>query len=212
MRSDFEDQVWERQLGESEAAFRFFVAYREMPRPRSLRTLERTLNKPLTTLGTWSIKHHWVARCEAYDRYLDHQAVQEAIKVRKAMVERHLNLSRTIQTAIARRLERLLRPAADGSFPELEKLTPASMASLTEVAVKLERLSLGETTENVGYRDQPELPGGPAPLAESVLASPEAIRLAAELARSLGGGPSSANGHPDDPGSLNLTRDVGKLL
>ena len=81
-----EKQIWERQEGETEAAFRAFCIYRDMGiGKRAMRLVPRTTEEknddqvtnrkqPDRIVAKWSTAHNWRKRCEAYDNYLEKKA------------------------------------------------------------------------------------------------------------------------------------------
>lgn len=66
-------RFWERQPGESQKAYRAFQAYRDMGQGnRSVRKISEQLSySDHTTCGRWMSKFEWVARCDAYDNWLE---------------------------------------------------------------------------------------------------------------------------------------------
>lgn len=204
---------WERQHRETEPAWAAFSAYRDMDRPRSVRAIAQTLRKSSSLVLLWSRTWSWLARCDAYDAMIDQQALQARVEAIQEMNRRHVQLSVTVQTLLARRLQQLLVQDGDGNYPNLARVAPASLASLLDTSVKLERLSRGETTENIGHRDAPDLPPGPNPLTALVLGNPESIALAAALARSLGQrGVEPVRGPDPEPDRNDISRILGRPL
>ncbi len=128
---------WEKQKGESRQAFEAFSAYRDMGAARSLTKVAKKLNKSVTILGRWSGRWNWVERTSAWDIELDRQNREAQIEAIKEMSERHAREAMLFQQKVVERL-RELRPG---------ELSPQDMARWFEVAVKVERLSRGETTE-----------------------------------------------------------------
>ena len=80
--------LWEQQPGESAKAFEAFAAYRDMGAERSLRKLTQQLHKNLTTIRDWSVKWNWQERVRAYDRELDRQAREQAVRSVRQMTDR----------------------------------------------------------------------------------------------------------------------------
>jgi hypothetical protein len=161
-------QPWERQKGETQKAFEAFCIYRDMGADRSLSKVSQQLGKHKVLLQRWSSRWQWVLRVEAWDDHLDQGARRENEKRVKAMAERHANQAMLFQQKLVERL-RTINP---------EDLSPADLARWFDVAVKVERLSRGEPTENVrqedNRRDNNEL-------AKRILSDPEARRLAGQL-------------------------------
>jgi hypothetical protein len=70
------EAAWERLPGETTAAYRFFILYREMDATvRSLRRLgEEHDRSPGGQLKTWAARYFWKARADRWDEYLEQQA------------------------------------------------------------------------------------------------------------------------------------------
>lgn len=204
---------WERQPKETTQAFNAFTHYLALTPPRTARNVATALGRSYTLIHRWSSNWHWIARADAYDVLIAEQAMGARIEAVRQMQERHIQLSMSVQTLLARRLQQLLAPAADGTFPNLARLSPSSIASLLESSVKLERLSRGETTENVGHTDAPATPTGPHPLTALVLSNPEAMAYAAGLARLIGGESSAPalDGSDARPDRNDLARFLGRV-
>lgn len=130
-----DDNIWERQPGESSKAYEAFCAYRDYGPGRSLENVGRSLPKPRSRqwLSVWSSKYKWVDRVKAYDDYMERLKRAENEKAILDMVDRHARLAVAFQQRIAQRLAEI-NPS---------ELTPADMARWLEVAAKLERLSRG---------------------------------------------------------------------
>jgi hypothetical protein len=87
---EYEGRPWDRQKGETEAAYRAFLAYRDLGSTRSLPKLEaqRAAGKPRGGCGAisryeqWSADQHWVDRCRHWDNHL--QAERDAIAAAEA--------------------------------------------------------------------------------------------------------------------------------
>lgn len=128
---------WERQRGESQKAFEAFTVYRDMGAERSLMKVVQKLNKSLQLLGRWSSKWNWVERVRLYDAELDRQYRLEQEEERRKMAERHAKQAMMFQNKILERL-RTIDP---------NRLSPSDLIKWFDVAVKVERLSRGESTE-----------------------------------------------------------------
>ena len=88
MLSDDVLDMWERQPGETLAAYLAFCAYRDLGSARSLTSAyrERTGNITGSMPGhwrDWSTNNSWVARCRAFDIHCDREA-------RKASEAKHI--------------------------------------------------------------------------------------------------------------------------
>lgn len=137
-KSEVEPLPYERQPYETKKQFEAFKVYRDMGFDRSIREVARTLNKSASMIGRWSSANNWVERVKQYDVDMDRKEIIENLKKRKEMVKRHAQTSKLFQQKILERIQRL-NPA---------ELSPNDLARWFEIAVKIERLSMGETTEN----------------------------------------------------------------
>lgn len=168
-RDQKERDLWEQQEGESSTAFAHFVIYRDMRYPkvtrpvkdangkvtkeltteavmdgtvpyekRSLRKVAAALGMNFRTIARQSETWEWVKRCEAYDAHVD-RGIREANEaaIRK-MNQEHAILA---QQMIRKATRRLLQ------IPD-DQISAAELVRMVDVAVKVERLSRGESTEN----------------------------------------------------------------
>lgn len=157
-----ERELWEQQEGETSTAFSHFVVYRDMRYPkitktagdktttttvmdgtvpyekRSLRKVAAALGMNFRTIARQSESWEWVKRCEAYDAYVD-RGIREANEaaIRKMNQEHALLAQQMIRKATRRLLQ----------IPD-DQISMAELVRMVDVAVKVERLSRGESTEN----------------------------------------------------------------
>jgi len=134
---DIEPLPYERQPNETVKQFEAFKLYRDMGLDRSLREVAKQLNKSLALIGRWSSQNNWIERARLYDIDMDRQETIQNIKKRKEMVKRHAQTSKMFQQKILERL-RTLNP---------HELSPSDLVKWFEIAIKIERLSMGEATE-----------------------------------------------------------------
>lgn len=123
--------LWEQQPGESAKAFEAFAAYRDMGAERSLRKLTQQLHKNLTTIRDWSVKWNWQERVRAYDRELDRQAREQAVRSVRQMTDRHIRIAMQLQAKAVRALENL----------DEAQLTPKMMLAFLAKATEIERMN-----------------------------------------------------------------------
>lgn len=142
------EDIWERLPNENTEQYGKFCAYRDMAytdgrcvNKRSLRKLAVQLNlqaaRPLELL---SVKYDWSNRCDAYDRHMEQLAREAQESAIIKMREDHALLASQM---IRKATKRLL------TIPE-DAITASDLVRLADVGVKIERLSRGESTENVG--------------------------------------------------------------
>jgi len=144
---------WEREEGESEAAFVAFAAYRDEPPPRSIARAAQRLGKARQLLEGWSAKNGWVRRVSAYDRHLDTVRRQARLEEIEEMVRRQAadlaTAAATLATPVRRCLERIQSMEADGDDPfaemplaDLVQLSIASTRAMNSV-IACERVIAG---------------------------------------------------------------------
>lgn len=122
---------WEQQPGESAKAFEAFATYRDMGAKRSLRKLTQQLHKNLTTVRDWSVKWNWQERVRAYDRELDRQVREQAIRSVRQMTDRHIRIAMQLQAKAVQALENI----------DEAQLTPKMVLAFLTKATELERMS-----------------------------------------------------------------------
>lgn len=136
-------ELWERQPGESSKAFDAFAAYRDMPKPRSIRRVAQALGKSATLISRWSSEKEWVKRVDAWDAEQDRIARAEQTEAIKKMRKRHADLGQAMILKAARALQRI---------PD-DEIKASDISRMVEVASKLERISRGDVGEIVEDRD-----------------------------------------------------------
>jgi hypothetical protein len=132
---------WEMWPQEPTEAYEGFICFRDLGSSRNLTKVAETLKKPYSTIADWSSRYRWQHRVRQYVQHLDKQNVDSQIEAIIEMNCRHARLAQTFVNEVAKRLE---------TFNEL--LKPLEMIRWFEVAVKIERLTLGEETDIVRQR------------------------------------------------------------
>lgn len=113
--------------------------YRDMGTERSIRKVAQHLSKSSTLIKDWSAKHGWVERVAAYDSYIDQETRKKREKDIIEMKDRHAGLATAMLAKAAKGLLKI----------KDEHIKPQDVARMIEVGSKLERLSRGESTENI---------------------------------------------------------------
>ena len=105
---------------------------------RSLRKTAASFGMNFRTIARQSEAGEWVKRCEAYDAHVDriNREANEAA-IRKMNTEHALLAQQMIRKATRRLLQ----------LPD-DQISAAELVRMVDVAVKVERLSRGESTEN----------------------------------------------------------------
>lgn len=133
---------WDQQPGETVKAFEAFRTYRDMGPTRTImKALKLNTGKENTRgrYDVWSMQNDWVNRCNAYDRFMDQQYTNGVAKQVKDMAERHAAMASVFLNKVVQRLQTI----------DPNSLTPDQLLKWFDVCTKVERLSRGESTENV---------------------------------------------------------------
>jgi len=138
-------EQWERQSGESARAFQAFTIYRDLGPDRSITVVARKLRKQAALISRWCSQWRWVRRVEAYDSHLDALRRKAREKSIERAERRQLRISRALQAKAAERLKGL----------QASDLKPRDMITAITEGIKLERLVLGQATEQISGRFEP---------------------------------------------------------
>lgn len=157
------EHPWERQPGEGDRAWDAFTTYRDLgPGKRSLQLLVDKCHKGHSNFARWSNLWDWVARCTAFDAWMDRQARLIEIEEIRAMKRRHIEFAMSFQGAAALALNKIIeaekRPRRDANGqvvlgpdgkPLSGELTlrPNEVKELADLGMRIERLNRGEPTE-----------------------------------------------------------------
>lgn len=138
MTTDEVPEPWERQPDESDVAFEAFTVYRDLGPQRSQAAVANQINRELSQMKAWSLKHRWVTRSLAWDDHLDAVA-------RNAMERARVDMGRKHADAAMKMLE----VGLEGLETVREKMQqpdvdPKDVREFIEAAIKLERLARGE--------------------------------------------------------------------
>jgi len=128
---------WEIQPGESAKSFQAFIIYRDLGAKRSYVKTAELVGKKVSTVTLWGRTHLWVSRVEAWVSEQDRITREELSKGVTSMRKRHVDLAIAMLVKAAQALQRI--PA--------DELKPRDIATMVDIASKLERLSRGESTE-----------------------------------------------------------------
>jgi hypothetical protein len=154
---ELQEPIYEKQKGERSKAFYLFTLYRDMGPLRSISRLQNTYTKVtkksmgLDSLYKYSSNNSWDERVDAFDKHQDKILQFENDNALKEMARRHAKNSRVLQ-------DEVLKVKDDIKFESLEPGTKAWLLNTTvhsyhKIAL-LERLSLGETTDNINIQNE----------------------------------------------------------
>lgn len=146
---------WNRRPAETNPAWLAFTTYRDMGPARTTAKVRTEIGRKPSyqrQLETWSSRHEWVARCEAFDAEMDRIAIEEHRKGIKDMVRRHLGLASSLQAAGALGLQSLIAKVKAAKPDEDILLSPNEIKGLVDLGTKLERQTRGEPEQIVEQR------------------------------------------------------------
>lgn len=144
-------ELWEKLPTETAKAWAAFVMFRDLGTERSLpKTVGALKGKPgIEMIQTWSARHHWFDRAEAYDLHLDRRRreARESVIEQAERAERGLGLA--LERLAFERIQGRGAPGEDGYIPALDpgELDPAAVARFSAEGVRIRRLSDGQPTD-----------------------------------------------------------------
>ena len=164
---------WERQPMEPWRSFNAFVTYRDLlPTERNMEVLSRMLGKTGATLKRWAREWEWDERVGAFLDYRDAQNRQIQIELRQQMHDRHATMAIRFLDKVNSRLETLDPESMDGK----------DLIAMAEKAIKIERLSRGESTENVKTESNTNVSvSGSIEVSKAVVDNARAAEMACDL-------------------------------
>jgi hypothetical protein len=183
-------EPWERQQDEPPKAFEAFVAYRDLGPQRSQVKVGKRLGVSSTLTERWAQRRSWTDRALAWDDEQDRVGREATLAEVRAMHRRHAEIAVLILNKVE---ARLIGNEAEGiNALDPSKLTPRDLATLTDIAVKLERVARGEAAALVGIRHsgavvraQLPTPNDDQRTAEAIVALVEAGVLPEELLKAI---------------------------
>ena len=170
------DEPWDQQPTESAPAWEAFVTYRDMGLTRSTAKVARELGKSKTLIDRWSGANSWQIRVSAYDKFLDREWQQEVKERKRKAARRNADMAAQAMDLVASRIGQMTKHF-DFSDEDYDKERPPpldvlDLRRLVESLGKLERLALGESTENVAVTGKD---GGPVQVDYTKLTDEERI-------------------------------------
>lgn len=138
---------------ETAKAYNAFMIYKNLGPERTIDKVRQKLGRPeryLSQLQTWSTKHNWVERAEAWDKEVFQEADQEYRENLKGeirdMMNRHGGLSKAVQDLLEPIIEELKGISVEKLIPEDPTLEDVLQATSTislalQRAIPLERES-----------------------------------------------------------------------
>lgn len=168
---------FDRRPTETEPAYAAFKLYLQLGHGRSMRDVARKLDKNHALMSRWSKRHFWPERALSYDAHIESISRDAEEKTLRATADtwatRYLESrerSYLVAQGLRKKAEAMLAfplqeqtASKDGKTIIIKpcKWSVADAARMMEVAMKLERLSVGLSTEKTEHTG-PE--GAPIPV------------------------------------------------
>ncbi len=134
------EEAWYRQPKEGAKAYAAFCIFRDMGPERTItKTAEILGRKSASMIYKWSSSNNWQERVRAYENHLQKIAVKAAENARLEMLSRHANEAMLMQQIALQKLREI----------DPDTVSVGDAVKMVDVAVKVERLARGESTENV---------------------------------------------------------------
>lgn len=158
--------AWSRRAGESKEAYAAFEIYYRLPvRERSIDAAYRARNPQAKSNHAngawtgWSAKYEWVARALAHDDHLAEQDAQLWEERRRRLREQDWSQAEEVRGIITdalpyahgfiRRQKNVIRRPGQTTTIITETFDITALALVLEKASKIQRLSTGDSTENI---------------------------------------------------------------
>jgi hypothetical protein len=171
---------WEQQPEETQEAFEAFQLYRNMGLERGISKVAQMLGKSDSLMYRWKYKWRWTERARLWDMDIDRELrgalIKESVESRKKMIK----FGRQLTSLSMVRLNKMTETQdKDKSKPIL---TPEDMLKYAEMGFRLERLGLGESTDNIKIDEVKVVDINEI---DAIMRNPKTRRLALELEKSL---------------------------
>ncbi|UTC44845.1 hypothetical protein [Treponema sp. OMZ 857] len=146
-------EKWERQEGESAKQYEYFKTFLDLGALRTIPKVQEKTNKSLTYLNTLSSRNNWIARADAYDRYIDEITRKENIEAIKKNNKENIQLAQAIKFVVGKKAKLLIdkiKAAGDDtkSLNEVINEIPWNvLPQLANTAVEIERKAYGMNEE-----------------------------------------------------------------
>lgn len=169
--------AWERQPDEPYLAYEYFSRYLQLKEPhRNVYSLAKIVGRPATSLYQIYYKWRWEERCGQYLNSVEKQKEELRKELREKMHEDHAKLA-----------QEMLDKARQGlAFLDAGTMSANDISKMADIAVKIERLSRGESTEKVEQENKGTIQVlHERGLVDSILSNKDASELACKLFEQL---------------------------
>jgi hypothetical protein len=146
-------EKWERQEKETALQYSYFLAYLDIGVLRSIPKVQEKCGKSATYLEKLSAKNNWIARADAYDRYIDEITRKENIEAIKKANKENIQLAQAIKFVAGKKAKLLIdKIKAAGDDREslnkvINEISWNVLPQLANMAVEIERKAYGMNEE-----------------------------------------------------------------
>lgn len=146
-------EKWERQEHESAKQYEYFKTFLDLGALRTIPKVQQKCSKSASYLSKLSIRNDWLARADAYDRYIDEITRKENIEAIKKSNKENIQLAQAIKFVVGKKAKVLIdkiKAAGDDtkSLDEVINEIPWNvLPQLTNTAVDIERKAYGMNDE-----------------------------------------------------------------
>jgi len=146
-------EKWDRQEKETPRQYDYFKTFLDLGALRSIPKVQQKCGKSATYLEKLSSRNNWIARADAYDRYIDEIIRKENIEAIKKANKENVQLAQAIKVVVGKKVQLLIDKIKDaGSDTEslaevINELSWNVLPQLTNMAVEIERKAYGMNDE-----------------------------------------------------------------
>lgn len=134
---------WERQADEDWKHYEWFCKWRDsIAKERRVTVFSRAVGSTPSTIKRVMEKNAWEKRLTAYKLRLLEEKEELDVVEREEMYKRHSSLSMKLQEKLEEAIDNI----------DATDLTPKDIVSWLDIAVKVDRLSRGESTQNISEK------------------------------------------------------------
>ena len=142
-------EKWERQEGESAKQYAYFKTFLDLGALRTIPKVQEKCSKSASYLSKLSVQNNWIARADAYDRYIDEITRKENIEAIKKANKENIQLAQAIKFVAGKKAKLLIdkiKAAGDDMESLNEVINEISwnvLPQLANMAVEIERKAYG---------------------------------------------------------------------
>ena len=146
-------EKWERQEGESAKQYAYFKTFLDLGALRTIPKVQEKCSKSASYLSKLSVQNNWIARADAYDRYIDEITRKENIEAIKKNNKENIQLAQAIKFVVGKKAKLLIdkiKAAGDDTKSLDQVINEISwnvFPQLANMAVDIERKAYGMNDE-----------------------------------------------------------------